>query len=166
MRTALKAVAIAATLLFVLLAGIRIGGNREALPGPLAQLAGPSRSASFDEAIGLIEDNYYRKIDDSTLQNAGIDGAVSKLRDRFSAYLDPRAYRAFMSHQNPHFSGLGLDVRFVQDGLLIARVYPGTPAEKAGIKAGETVVSAVNSHFERRSSRGMPSTSSQRSSRV
>jgi carboxyl-terminal processing protease len=141
MRTALKAVAITATLLFVLLAGIRIGSNRELLPGPLAELAGPSRSASFDEAIGLIEDNYYRKIDDSTLQNAGIDGAVSKLRDRFSAYLDPRAYRAFQSHQNPHFSGIGLDVRFIRDGLLVARVYPNTPAQKAGIKAGETVIS-------------------------
>lgn len=143
MKTVLKLAALAVTLAFTLLVGMRLGGDPSLLPPGIRELSGAPSSASFDEAIGLIERDYYRKVNGDALQNAGISAAVGKLRDRFSAYLDPREYRTFRNNQNPHFSGVGLDVRFSAEGLFVVRTFPGTPAEKAGIRQGETVI-AVN----------------------
>jgi len=128
-------------LLLVFVAGLRLGANPLSLPAPLRELAGPSSETAFNQAARLVRDEYYRPISDSQIQNQGIEGLVASLHDRFSAYLDPREYRLFQHSQNPHFSGIGLDVQFSPRGLLVTRVFPGTPAEKAGIKAGETIVS-------------------------
>lgn len=141
MRTALKAVALIGTIGFVFLAGVRVGGNPSMLPPSLREVSGAPSSASFDEAMGMIERDYYRPVDDAKLQGAGIRAAVVQLRDRFSNYFSPSEYALFRNHQNPHFSGIGLDVEFVPDGLRVSRAYPGTPAAKAGIKPGEVVVS-------------------------
>ena len=38
-------------------------------------------------------------------------------------------------------AGFGLDVNFQSNGVLINKVFPGTPAEKAGLKAGDLIIS-------------------------
>ena len=124
---------------FTLVLGMRIGADPDILPTQLKPVAGVPGSASFDEAMRLIDRDYYRKVDEGALQDAGIAAAVAKLRDRYSAYLDPRQYRMFQNHQNPHFSGVGLDVRFSPEGLFVVRAFPGTPAEAAGIKPGDII---------------------------
>jgi carboxyl-terminal processing protease len=143
MRTALKLGVVTVGIVLVLLVGIRLGSDPSNLPGPLRDVASNSQTAGFNEAMGLIEKDYYRKIPSTDVQNAGIAGAVALLRDRFSAYLDPREYKAFEHSQNPHFSGIGMDVDFAPKGLKVNRVFANSPAEKAGIKAGETIT-AVN----------------------
>ncbi len=141
MRTFARIVIAAVLLLFVFTAGLRLGANPLTLPGPLRDLAGSSDETAFNQAARLIKDTYYRPIPTSQIQNQGISGVVKSLHDRFSNYLDPAAYRAFEHGQNPHFSGIGLNVEFSPRGLLVTRVFPGSPAEKAGIKPGETIVS-------------------------
>lgn len=140
MRTLLKSLAFVSAMILVLLAGIRLGANPSLLPGPLRSISTNADGATFNQALGLIKRDYYRQVDESKLQDAGVSGAVALLRDRYSNYFDPKTYELFQQHQNPHFSGIGLDVRFVRDGLLVSHAYPGTPAEAAGIKPGEIVV--------------------------
>ena len=141
MRTTARIAITAITALLIFTAGLRLGANPLSLPTPLRSLAGQSGETAFNQAARLIQDDYYRPIPNSQVQNQGIEGLVASLHDRFSAYLNPDEYRVFKHSQNPHFSGIGLDVRFSPRGLLVTRVFPGTPAEKAGIKAGETIVS-------------------------
>jgi len=141
MRTFLRLAALTLTLFLVLVAGIRLGANPLSLPQPLRALAGPTDETAFNEAARLVRDDYYRPIPTSQIQDRGVQGVVASLHDRFSAYLDPAAYKAFQHSENPHFSGIGLNVAFSKRGLLITSVFAGTPAQKAGLKAGELVVS-------------------------
>ena len=141
MRTIARIALIGIAGLFVFTAGLRLGANPLTLPAPLRALAGETDETAFNQAARLIKEDYYRPIPNSQIQNQGIDGLVRSLHDRFSAYLNPEEYKVFQHSQNPHFSGIGLDVQFAPRGLLVTRVFPGTPAESAGIKAGETIVS-------------------------
>lgn len=143
MRTLLKLVGVIAAMLLVLVAGIRLGSDPSSLPGPLRSLAAQGPNGTWNEAAGLLRRDYYRPVSDAEIQNAGIAGAVANLKDRFSAYFDPAAYRRFRDSQNPHFSGVGMNVQFAPDGLLVTSVYPGTPAQQAGIKAGDTVIAVA-----------------------
>ena len=139
----LKIIAASVVIALVLIAGIRLGSDPGLLPAPLRGLTDHGTSSTWNQAVGLVKRDYYRPVSSAEIQNAGISGVVSHLHDRFSNYFDPAEYKAFQAGQNPHFSGIGLNVEFSRDGLKIDRVIEGTPAQKAGLKVGETIV-AVN----------------------
>jgi carboxyl-terminal processing protease len=101
------------------------------------------------DAQDLIEQNYFHQVKPSLLENASIDGMISTLKrrydDRFSHYFDPQEYRQFAMANSGQFSGVGLTVNGVKDGLRVASVLPDSPAKRAGIKPNDVIV-AVNGH--------------------
>ncbi|CAN5616127.1 S41 family peptidase [soil metagenome] len=137
-------IVLAALLPTMLALGIWLGGHPRWLPDPIADvLLGDDSARVVSEGLDLVEDRYYRKVDDSTLTNAALKGAIDKLDDRFSAYLTPGQYGLFRHSVNNSFSGVGLAIRGVARGLRVQTVYPRSPAERADIRVGDTIV-AVN----------------------
>jgi carboxyl-terminal processing protease len=140
-RSPVLPVSLAVLAVLVLLSvGIYLGGHPEDLPGPIRSALVSDDVKTTQEAFDLIEQDYYRKVKSSTLVNSGISGAVDSLHDRFSTYLDPTAYRRFLEQSKGRFSGIGTEVVPDKLGLRVTRVFPGTPAAKAGIKAGDRIV--------------------------
>ena len=126
-----------------LVLGVWLGGHPEDLPGF-------ARSSAFeqnhqtqvvDEALARISSDYYRPLTKNQLANSSIAGAVASLDDRFSHYLTPKEFHEFNSP--PSFTGIGVVVSPEHRGLAIARVFDTSPAQRAGLKAGEVIV-AVN----------------------
>ena len=140
-RSSVLPVTLAALAVLVLLsAGIYLGGHPEDLPAPIRNALVSDDVKTTQEAFDLIQQDYYRKVKTSALVNSGIAGAVTSLHDRFSSYLDPAAYRRFLEQSKGRFSGIGTEVVPDKRGLRVTRVFPGTPAAKAGIRAGDRIV--------------------------
>ncbi|HKH64298.1 MAG TPA: S41 family peptidase [Solirubrobacterales bacterium] len=139
------AVAFAVALVALFAAGLWLGGHPRSLPEPLRDLFVAEPSGLTAEAAEAIEDNYYRAVGETELGNASLQGMVRELRrrhdDRFSEYFSPEALAAFNEQIEGRFSGIGLTVIEVKQGLRVASVFPRSPAEKAGIGAGDTIVS-------------------------
>jgi carboxyl-terminal processing protease len=99
------------------------------------------------DAQDVIEQNYFRPVDGSTLDDASVDGMISALKrrydDKFSHYFNPKELRQFEMANSGHFSGVGLTVHGVKAGLRVASVLPDSPAKEAGIKPNDLIV-AVN----------------------
>jgi carboxyl-terminal processing protease len=145
-RSSVLPVTLAVLAVLVLLSvGVYLGGHPEDLPSPIRNALVSDEVKTTQEAFDLIEQDYYRKVKTSTLVNSGIAGAVAALHDRFSAYLDPGAYRRFLDQSKGRFSGIGTEVVPDQRGLGGTRVFPGTPAAKAGIKVGDRIVAVAGS---------------------
>jgi carboxyl-terminal processing protease len=108
-----------------------------------------SNGAVAADAQDLIEQNYFRSVKPSLLDNASIDGMISTLKkrydDRFSHYFDPKQYRQFAMANSGEFSGVGLTVNGVKAGLRVASVLPDSPAKRADIRPDDVIV-AVNGH--------------------
>ena len=83
----------------------------------------------------MIADNYYRPIDKDKLLDEGIGAGVKSLDDRFSAYFDPKAYKAFQEATDGAFEGVGMNVAEVKRGLRVLTVFDGSPAKTGGIRA-------------------------------
>jgi carboxyl-terminal processing protease len=139
------AVAFAVALVATLAAGLWLGGHPRSLPEPLRDWFVNEPAGLTTEAAEAIQDSYYRPVGDQELGNASLQGMVRELRkrhdDRFTEYFSPEALAAFNEQIEGRFSGVGLSVIEVPKGLRVAQVFPRSPAEKAGIEVGDTIVS-------------------------
>lgn len=138
-------VASVAALIVVLCAGIWLGGHPAKLPEFLRDRFVDDSAGLNLEATELIEDNYYRPVGSSELTNGSLQGMVRELRlrhhDRFSDYFSPESLARFNDAIAGRFSGIGLTVTEVKQGLRVEKVFPGSPAEKAGLESGDLIVS-------------------------
>lgn len=138
-------VASVAALIVVLCAGIWLGGHPAKLPEFLRDRFVDDSAGLNLEATELIEDNYFRPVGSSELTNSSLQGMVRELRlrhrDRFSDYFSPESLARFNDEIAGRFSGIGLTVSEVKQGLRIEKVFPDSPAEKAGLESGDLIVS-------------------------
>jgi carboxyl-terminal processing protease len=140
-----RIVGLIAALIAVLAAGLWLGGHPAKLPPPLRDVFIDDSAGLTVEASELIEDNYYRPVSQGNLIDSSLQGMVRGLRrrysDRFSDYFSPAMLSRFNEEIEGHFSGIGLTVSEAEGGLRVESVFKGSPAERAGIEAGETIVS-------------------------
>lgn len=132
-----------------LLAGIWIGGHPGNLKGPvraLVESGARSGDSVTDQAADLIGEKYFRETDPDLVEDSAIRGMVGKLRkeydDRFTHYFNPRQNRRLTESLDSSFTGVGMTVGSdTKEGLEVIHVFRNSPAERAGIKSGDVVVS-------------------------
>lgn len=138
-------VAFATALVVVLCVGLWYGGHPEKLPRFMRDVFVGGEAGLLVEASETIEDNYFREVGNRQLTNASLQGMARGLRqefgDRFSDYFSPETLAHFNEEISGHFTGIGLEVIEVKKGLRATHVFKGSPAERAGIEAGEVIVS-------------------------
>lgn len=138
------AVAFAVALVAMLAIGLWLGGHPRALPDPLRDVFVSEPAGLVAEAADAIEDSYYRPVEERELGNASLQGMVRELRkrhgDRFTEYFSPESLESFNQQIEGRFSGIGLSVVGVEQGLRVAQVFRRSPAEQAGIEPGDTIV--------------------------
>jgi carboxyl-terminal processing protease len=99
---------------------------------------------TFSQVLSLVEDNYVDEVSSEDLVYAAIRGMLGRL-DPHCSFLDPRSYRAMQEEQQGSFSGLGIVISLRGGGKDLTVISPidGTPAQRAGIRAGDVI-----SHIE------------------
>ena len=110
----------------------------------VALTGGFSSSSVSADAQDVIEQNYFKPVHGSLLQNASVDGMISALKkrydDKFSHYFDPKELRQFDQSNSGQFSGVGLLVTGTKQGLQVSTVLPGSPAKSAGLEPDDVIV--------------------------
>ena len=138
------AIAFGVALIAFLVAGVWLGGHPSKLPGFAREAFTEEPTSLVAEASEVIKDNYFRKVGDTELGNASLQGMVRELRkrhkDRFSDYFSPESLEGFNQQIEGHFSGVGLSVIEVKQGLKVAKVFKGSPAEEGGVEVGDTII--------------------------
>lgn len=139
-RTTLIAIACA---LAALVAGIWLGAHPGSLPDPVRDALVPEDDAVRAELIDLIQDNFFREVDEEDLDEASLRGIVQSLDDQFSHYFSPEEARALRQSIEGEFDGVGMTVDETRRGLLVVSVFDDSPADRAGIRP-EDVITAVD----------------------
>ncbi len=139
------AVAYTVGLVAFLCAGLWLGGHPANLPEFIREPFVGSPAGLTAEAAEAIEDFYFRPVGETELGNASLQGMVRELRrrhrDRFSEYLSPERIESFTEAIEGRFSGVGMSIVEVRRGLRVVEVFDGSPADRAGIVPGDTIVS-------------------------
>jgi carboxyl-terminal processing protease len=79
-------------------------------------------------------------VDDVGLMRGAIQGMLGSLGDQHTSYMDPEQYRQANIPLKGEYEGIGAWVDVTTEYLTVVSPMPGSPAEKAGIKAGDQVI--------------------------
>ena len=138
----------------VLLVGILLGGHPGWMPAPVRSVfvAQNGDDKLINQVLGLLQNDYYRKVNRSDLVNRGLAAAVASLGDPYSHYYNPSDYTTFQNEDtNPHLSGIGIDIGTTPQGLRVTEAFPGSPAAKAGLTPGDVITAVGRTSLANRS---------------
>jgi carboxyl-terminal processing protease len=111
----------------------------------MQQGAGPTesvyqRARLFDDVLTHVADYYVDSLDQRQLYRMAIDGMLSELRDPYSNFLDAKDFRGLNELSTGNYAGIGTQIEVRDGAIVVVSPLPDTPAERAGIQAGDRIV--------------------------
>ena len=92
------------------------------------------------DVMRVVQQQYWRGVSANTLIKGALKGILEALDDPYAQYLPPENYEGFMQHATGVYAGIGIGIEVSPDGLLVKRVFRGSPAEEAGLQAGDVIL--------------------------
>jgi carboxyl-terminal processing protease len=94
----------------------------------------------FWEVWKTIKERYVKQpVQDISLFYGALEGLVGSLEDPYSVYFDPEFAEKFAAELEGTFEGIGAEIGIKNDRVTVIAPLPGTPAERAGLKAGDKI---------------------------
>jgi len=93
----------------------------------------------FTKVLNIVEKYDVDKVTIETLIDKALDGMMKNL-DAHSNYLTQKDYKRLEVQTNGEFGGLGITVGMKDGALTVISPIDGTPASKAGLKAGDIIL--------------------------
>ncbi len=94
---------------------------------------------TFTEVFAKVKNDYVEEVADKALLENAIRGMLSGL-DPHSAYLDAQDYEGLQEGTTGEFGGLGIEVGLEDGFVKVIAPIDDTPAQKAGIEAGDLII--------------------------
>jgi len=102
------------------------------------------------KVLALVDSNYVERFDDDKswqLVYDGLKASTGKL-DRYSVFLTPEESRPFAEETHKNYVGVGFSALPGAPVITVDFLFAGSPAEKAGIVAGDRVVAVGGRSLE------------------
>ena len=121
-------------------------GSSPALPGQprvAAPPAGTGQYAILEEIQDILEAEFVEpeRVAALDFQRAAISGILDALDDEHTTWIDPIAYSRSREDISGAFEGIGSTVNTNAEGeVVIIRPFEGSPAQRAGLLAGDVVI--------------------------
>ena len=134
-----------AAVLVIFLLGVLVGGHPQAtgltrLPsGARGVVLGAGSDSLITEIQDHLKSGYYIPVNSGTLDRASIDGMLASLHDPYTYYLDPSEFALMQQETQGLYVGVGIQVLQRGADVVIANVFPGSPAQKAGLAKGDAI---------------------------
>ena len=102
----------------------------------------------LQDLADTIRSQYYfyddKKIDNEKLVDSAMRGMITILDDPYAQYYTEEEYNQLLTANSGDYVGIGISLQVPDDaGSLVINVYPGGPADLAGLKKGD-VITKVN----------------------
>lgn len=136
-RPSAIALALTGSLAFSFTVSLPAYAQQDQAPLPLDEVR------MFTEAMNRIRMSYVEEIDDRTLLENAIRGMLAGL-DPHSSYMAGNDYDALQETTTGEFGGLGIEVGRENGYIKVISPIDDTPADRAGIKAGDLIIQIDN----------------------
>jgi len=93
----------------------------------------------FGEVLENIKKDYVDDVNQAEIMDSAINGVLQSL-DPYSAYMSPELFKEMQTDTSGEFGGLGIEIGMEAGVVKVISPIDDTPAERAGIKAGDYIV--------------------------
>ena len=106
-------------------------------------MEGISASLKYAQVRQIIKKYYIGEIDPDIMESMTFTGMIASLEDNWSYYMTAEQYDAYNRYSENQYAGIGVSITQHEEsqGLLIIGVTEDSPADIAGIKTGDIIVS-------------------------
>lgn len=94
----------------------------------------------LDQVLGLVSDRFVDSLPQSAIYEKAARGLIRELNDPYTELLAPKDYKQFSTRTGGRYGGLGMSIELRDAAIVVARVFPHTPAERAGVREGDRIV--------------------------
>ncbi len=109
-------------------------------PGATVAPSSDTARASVDQVYQMVnERSYFRPLDPKKLWYGAAAGMAQSVGDDYTLFLPPVDTAAVASELQGNFEGVGVYVEMRDNRLTISNPIPNTPAERAGLRAGDVI---------------------------
>ncbi|MFZ3101597.1 MAG: S41 family peptidase [Desulfitobacteriaceae bacterium] len=99
--------------------------------------------AAVDETsqVSKLLNNYYvDSVSDQVLNAPTIDGMLKNLGDPYTRYFTAQEYQDFINALDQRFTGIGIQLKIIPEGVSVVSVIKGSPAAEAGMQTGDVII--------------------------
>jgi carboxyl-terminal processing protease len=93
----------------------------------------------FSQVMEMVRRTYVEEVADEKLIDGALSGMLSSL-DPHSSYMDKEMYGQMTVDTKGEFGGLGIEISSAEGGIRIVSPIEDTPADRAGVKAGDLII--------------------------
>ena len=104
----------------------------------------------FGEVLENIKKDYVDDVNQAEIMDSAINGVLQSL-DPYSAYMSPELFKEMQTDTSGEFGGLGIEIGMEAGVVKVISPIDDTPAERAGIKAGDYIVKIGNEQVQGKS---------------
>lgn len=94
----------------------------------------------LEQVMALVSDRFVDTMPRGAMYEKAARGLVRELNDPYTELLSPRELKQFTSRTGGRYGGLGMSIEPRDNQIVVARVFPHTPAEKGGVREGDRIV--------------------------
>src|SRR5579863_8383645 len=102
--------------------------------------SGTDGARVFDQVLSLVNDRFVDTLGATALYEKAAQGLVRELNDPYSELLTPKRDSEFSRKTGGRYGGIGMAIEDVGSSIIVSKVFPHTPAEDAGVVAGDRIV--------------------------
>lgn len=93
------------------------------------------------QALDLVRNEYVDKsVDNQKLVYGSIRGMLESLDDPYTRFLEPQPYKEMKIRMSGQYFGIGIYIGMKDNQLAVISPIDGTPADKAGLRAGDRII--------------------------
>ena len=97
----------------------------------------------FSDVLDTLKKEYVDDVKQDEVIDSAINGMLQSL-DPYSSYMSPEAFQNMNRDTKGEFGGLGIEITMESGLVKIITPIEGTPADKAGVQAGDYIVKIGN----------------------
>lgn len=94
----------------------------------------------FEEVVDHVADHFVDSVERDDLYDAAIDGLIEDLDDANTEFLTASDWSNLRIRTEGEYGGVGLEIVQRDNWITVVSTLPGTPGERAGIRAGDRLV--------------------------
>jgi len=94
------------------------------------------------EIRSLLQTQYVEPVSSEVLNAPTVEEMLERLGDPHTRYFTPEEYEDFVGSIDMRFTGIGIHIEMLPEGVEVLAVISGSPAEEVGLNPGDVIIRA------------------------